>query len=66
MIPRADSAKCGGELNKEYIEEMGDIPSIYEGPFSAAQAVVCLDEKPVWLNAEYPAACICIGSADCS
>jgi len=53
--PQAVAGKkmwCVGELDDEYIEKMEDVLSVYERPYSAAQPVVCLDEKPVSLHAD--------------
>ena len=38
---------CIPELNPEFIERMEDVLRLYEKPYSAAEPVVCLDEKPV-------------------
>jgi hypothetical protein len=43
---------CVPELNDEYIEKMEDVLGTYEQPYDPAEAVVCLDEKPITLHAE--------------
>jgi transposase len=43
---------CVAELNPEYIEKMEDVLATYEKPYTAAEPVVCLDEKPVTLHAD--------------
>jgi hypothetical protein len=43
---------CVAELNPEYIEKMEDVLAVYEKPYTAAEPVVCMDEKPVTLHAE--------------
>jgi DDE superfamily endonuclease len=47
-IPTATVA----ELDKEYIRKMGDVLAVYEKPYDPAEPVVCLDEKPVSLQAD--------------
>jgi transposase len=43
---------CVADLDDEYVARMEDILALYEKPYSAAEPVVCLDEKPVSLHAE--------------
>ena len=43
---------CVAELNPEYIQKMEDVLATYEKPYTAAEPVVCLDEKPVTLHAD--------------
>lgn len=43
---------CIAELDDEYIECMEDVLEIYERPLSAAEPVVCVDEKPVTLHSD--------------
>jgi transposase len=43
---------CIPELNDDYIERMEDVLEVYERPLSAAEPVVCVDEKPVTLHQE--------------
>jgi hypothetical protein len=43
---------CVAELNPEYIQKMEDVLATYEKPYTAAEPVVCLDEKPVSLHAD--------------
>lgn len=43
---------CVGDLNDEYIRRMEEVLRTYEKPYSAAEPVVCLDEKPVTLHAD--------------
>ena len=38
------------ELDDAYIEAMEDVLEVYERPLSAAEPVVCVDEKPVTLH----------------
>lgn len=40
---------CVPELNREYIERMEDVLSLYAKPYDADEPVVCLDERPVQL-----------------
>lgn len=40
------------DLDDEYVARMEDILALYEKPYSTAEPVVCLDEKPVSLHAE--------------
>ena len=40
------------ELTPEYIQKMEDVLAVYEKPYSSAEPVVCIDEKPVTLHAE--------------
>ncbi len=40
------------ELTPQYIRKMEDMLALYEKPYSAAEPVVCLDEKPVSLHRE--------------
>jgi hypothetical protein len=48
----AGKSWCIVELDDEYIRKMEDVLAVYERPYSAAEPVVCLDEKPVTLHAE--------------
>jgi transposase len=43
---------CIPELNDDYIERMEDVLEVYERPLTAAEPVVCVDEKPVTLHQE--------------
>ncbi len=43
---------CVAELTPQYIRTMEDVLALYEKPYSAAEPVVCLDEKPVSLHRE--------------
>ena len=43
---------CVAELDELYIERMEDVLALYEKPYDAAEPVVCLDEKPISLQAE--------------
>ena len=43
---------CIAELDAAYIACMEDVLAVYERPYSAAEPVVCLDEKPVSLHAD--------------
>ena len=43
---------CVAELDEIYIERMEDVLALYEKPYDAAEPVVCLDEKPISLQAE--------------
>jgi len=43
---------CVAELNQEYIQEMEDVLASYEKPYTAAELVVCLDEKSISLHAD--------------
>jgi transposase len=43
---------CVAELNQEYIQKMEDVLATYEKPYTPAEPVVCLDEKPVSLHAD--------------
>ena len=43
---------CVATLDNEYIEKMEDVLGVYEKPYSAAEPVVCLDEKPITLHAD--------------
>lgn len=45
--PGAKKMWCVPKLNEEFVERMEDILALYEKPYSAAEPVVCLDEKPV-------------------
>ncbi len=38
---------CVPELSSEYIERMEDVLATYEKPLSAAEPVICLDERPI-------------------
>jgi hypothetical protein len=51
LKPWRENMWCVGDLDDEYIENMEDVLSVYERPYSAAHPVVCLDEKPVSLHA---------------
>lgn len=41
---------CVAELDDEYVEKMEDVLEVYEKPLSAAEPVVCVDEKSVTLH----------------
>ena len=41
---------CVPKLDAEYLERMEDVLEVYERPLSAAEPVVCLDEKPIVLH----------------
>ena len=41
---------CVAELDEEYIAKMEDVLALYEKPYSSAEPVICLDEKPVSLH----------------
>jgi hypothetical protein len=43
---------CIPQLDAEYVGKMEDVLKVYERPYSQAEPVVCLDEKPVCLHAE--------------
>jgi hypothetical protein len=43
---------CVAELDEQYIARMEDVLAVYEKPFSAREALVCIDEKPVVLQEE--------------
>jgi transposase len=43
---------CLAELDAAYIACMEDVLARYEGPYNAAEPVVCLDETPVSLHAD--------------
>src|ERR1035441_5158565 len=43
---------CIAELDQAYIQKMQDVLAIYEKPYNPAQPVVCLDEKPISLQAD--------------
>jgi hypothetical protein len=43
---------CVADLDDAYIARMEDVLACYEQPYSAAEPVVCLDEKPVSLHSE--------------
>ena len=43
---------CIAELDDDYIEKMEGVLEVYEQPLSAAEPVVCVDEKPVTLHQE--------------
>ena len=43
---------CVADLDDTYIARMEDVLAVYERPYSAAEPVVCVDEKPVSLHAE--------------
>jgi DDE superfamily endonuclease len=47
---------CVAELNEDYIAKMEDVLATYERPYDPKEPVVCLDEKPVTLQAEVPPA----------
>ncbi len=42
---------CVPELTEEYITKMEDVLEVYEAPLNPKEPVVCLDEKPVTLQA---------------
>jgi hypothetical protein len=37
---------CVADLDDTYIARMEDVLAVYEQPYSAAEPVVCVDEKP--------------------
>jgi hypothetical protein len=37
---------CVADLTDEYLKNMEDVLEIYAKPYSRAEPVVCLDEKP--------------------
>ncbi len=41
---------CVAELNEEYVRKLEDVLELYERPYTQAEPVVCLDEKPVTLH----------------
>ena len=41
---------CVTELDEAYTAKMEDVLAVYEKPLSAAEPVVCVDEKPVTLH----------------
>ena len=41
---------CVANLTDQYLEKMEDVLEVYERPYSPAEPVVCLDEKPVSLH----------------
>lgn len=43
---------CIAELDDAYIASMEAVLAVYEKPYSEAEPVVCLDEKPVSLHSE--------------
>ena len=43
---------CVADLDAEYLRKMEDGLAVYEKPYHAADAVVCLDEKSVSLHAD--------------
>ena len=43
---------CVAQLDKQYIERMEEILTVYEKPLSVQEPVVCVDEKPVVLHRE--------------
>jgi hypothetical protein len=43
---------CVAELDDAYIANMEEVLAVYEKPYSQAEPVVCLDEKPVSLHSE--------------
>jgi hypothetical protein len=43
---------CIPQLDAEYVRKMEDVLAVYEKPYTEAEPVVCLDEKPVSLHAE--------------
>jgi len=43
---------CVAELDGRYIQRMEDVLALYEKPYRNAEPVVCLDEKPVCLQAD--------------
>ena len=43
---------CIAELDDDYIKKMEGVLEVYEQPLSAAEPVVCVDEKPVTLHQE--------------
>jgi len=43
---------CIANLDDAYIANMEDVLALYEKPYSEAEPVICLDEKPVSLHSE--------------
>ncbi len=43
---------CIPTLDADYVGKMEDVLAVYEKPYTAAEPVVCLDEKPVSLHAD--------------
>ncbi len=44
---------CVADLNEDYIDKMEATLETYEKPFDPQEPVVCLDEKPVTLHADF-------------
>ena len=40
------------ELNEDYITRMEDVLEVYEQPYDQQEPVVCVDEKPITLQAD--------------
>ena len=43
---------CVPELTEDYIARMEDVLALYEHPYTAAEPVICFDEKPLVLHDE--------------
>lgn len=43
---------CVADLDDDYVASMEDVLAVYEKPYSSAEPVLCLDEKPVSLHSE--------------
>jgi transposase len=43
---------CVPQIDQEYVERMEDVLRLYEKPYTPAEPVLCLDEKPVTLHAD--------------
>lgn len=43
---------CAAEFTPAYIAKMEDVHALYEKPYDPKEPVVCLDERPVSLNAD--------------
>jgi len=41
---------CVPKVNKEFVDKMEDVLSVYERPYNSREPVVCLDERPVQLR----------------
>lgn len=48
----AEKMWCVPELNEEYLRKMEDVLETYERPYNPDEPVVCLDKKPVVLDAD--------------
>jgi hypothetical protein len=49
--PWREKMWCVAELNPEDIQKMEDVLTTYEKPYTAAEPMIFLDEKPVMLHA---------------